>query len=370
MRIRCRATTPVLAIPERFGTIAAFVLLIAWLAGCRTTAPIHVWHQSQHTCPQGVKIAISTLTGDPQLVASLEGAMLAQRPQARPDFAIISSRQMAERSPVQLASTANIESDLTALQAAKRMKANLLLEGEIMSAKLNDPAKVEPRSEAPKPREYLLISWRLIEVDSSSQLATHIVSIDNHQADERYPDLIRFDPNPTSRLLAAGARDSWKVVAPSVEVEGVELMVPWLQLGAIRTRAGIVDAKRGRWDLAEQRWINPFNVSARHNLAIAQAAKEDFSAAKQQLRKTRWPLSTRLPPESFFWLDQKHRQFVAAHGLENPIEGWMFPDPQPDQQGLHVRPVEIESLPWWTAVPLAKPPQWTWRDWLRQPLVL
>lgn len=350
--------------------------LLAGSLGCRTAAPIHVWQPTPNSLPKGSSIAIATLSGQRELVQALENALVQQRPAVRSDLKVITSQQLGNAdSPIRLVSTAPVQSDLTALQAARSTAASLLLEGEILNARLaSQPTEVPPTPGTPPPNDYLLISWRLVEVSSGKTMANHIVSIDTHRADELYPDLVVTHADPTERLLAASARDSWKALAPSVERDSVELMIPWLQLGAIRSRMGVRYAKQGRWDLAEEQWrkatrFNPFNVAARHNLAIAQAAHEDFPEAKRQLRSVRWPMSTRLPPESSVWLDQRHRQYNAAHGLAKPAEGWLFPDPTPSELITQAEPTSIEELPLWTAIPLAKPPGWSWRAWLRQPIV-
>ena len=301
---------------------------------------------------------------------------MVQRPAARDDLQLISSTQLIDRSPVRLVSTSSLQNDATAIQAAQRSSANLLLEGEVLIARFVEPDSREPVTEdAPPPNEQLLISWRVIDVATSKSVTNQVVSIDTHRADNDYPDMLLTHPDPTDRLIVASARDTWKGLAPSVTRDEVELMIPWLQIGAMQVRNGIVDCHNGRWDLAEQkfakaaRW-NPLNVSAHHNLAIAQAAREDFSAAKEQLSRVSWPLSTRLPAESRFWLDQRDRQFQAAHGLGKPAQGWLFPDPVEFNVLPPVDPTSIEELPWWTAIPFTKPPGWTWRAWLTQPWVL
>jgi hypothetical protein len=341
---------------------------------------MHVWHPSENPCPHGASIAIATLSGQPELIQELENSLVKERPEARSDLRLITSQQLSgSNSLFRLASTAPMKSNLTALQSARQVEANLLLEGEILNARFSEPGSGlgngEEQLEEPQPtNEYLLISWRIVDVSSGKSIANHIVSIDTDKADRDYPDLMLTHPNATSRLIAASARESWKALAPSVAREEVELMVPWLQLGAMRTRAGIIYAKQERWDLAEQQWrvaarFNPLNVAARHNLALAQAAREDFTEAKRQLRGVRWPLSTQLPPESSHWLDQRHRQYCDAHGLGKPAEGWLFPDPAPTDSALKVEPIYIKDLPLWTAIPFTKPPGWTWEAWLRQPVV-
>ncbi len=349
---------------------------IAFAIGCRSSTPIYVWQPARYTCPHDAKIAVAPIAGAESLAGRVETAFLTQQPTARADLHLINSQQLVAKSPMRLVSTSALQNDATAIQAAQNASANLLLEGEVLSAKLIDPKdRKPPQHNEPPENELLLISWRLIDVATSRTLANQVVSIDTLRADRDYPDMIFTHPDPTDRLIAASARDSWKGLAPSVERDKVELMVPWLQIGAMPTRSGIVDANKGRWDLAEQKFSlaarrNPFNIAAHHNLAIAQAAREDFPAAKKQLSDVSWPLSWRLPAETRFWLDQRHRQFQAAHGLGVPTEGWLFPDPVESTELAPTTPTNIEDLPWWTAIPLTKPPGWTWRAWLTQPWVL
>lgn len=344
--------------------------------GCRTAVPIYVWQPAPFNCPRDAKIAIAPIAGNADVAARVEHALVAQRPAARSDLQLITSTQLIDRSPIRLVSTASLQNDVIAIKAAQKSSANLLLEGEVLIAKLVHPQNREPVTvDAPPPNEQLLISWRVIDVATSKSVTNQVVSIDTRRADNDYPDMLLTNPDPTDRLIVASARDSWKGLAPSVVKDEVELMIPWLQIGALQVRNGIVSAHKGRWDLAEQkfataaRW-NPFNVAAHHNLAIAQAAREDFPAAKEQLSKVSWPLSTRLPAESRFWLDQRDRLYREAHGLGKPAQGWLFPDPVDSGVLLPIEPISIEELPWWTAIPFTKPPGWTWRAWLTQPWVL
>ncbi len=338
--------------------------------------PIYVWQPASFTCPYQAKIAIAPVAGEEKIAARVESALLLQRPAARADLQLIGSQQLLQQSPIRLVSTAALQNDATAIQAAQQVSANLLLEGQVLSARLINPQdRKPPKYKEPPENEQLLISWRIIDVATSRSVANQVVSIDTRRADQDYPDMLLTHPDPTERLIAASARDSWKGLAPSVEKDKVELMVPWLQIGAMQTRGGIVNAHKGRWDLAEQKFAraarrNPLNVAAQHNLAIAHAAREDFSQAKRELSEVSWPLSTRLPAESRFWLDQRHRQYHEAHGLGRPAEGWLFPDPAEPTEVATTPPREIQDLPWWTAVPLTKPPGWTWRAWLGQPWVL
>jgi hypothetical protein len=157
-------------------------------------------------------------------------------------------------------------------------------------------------------------------------------------------------------LIAASARESWKLLSPTVVKDRVRLAVPWLQPGAWQVRRGVSAAKHGQWSIAELNFRQaadrfPFNAAAQHNLAVALAAKEDFSGAKERLMRASGPLAIRLPGETLFWLDQQHRRYHAAHGIPRPVEGWAFPEPNENQPLIDAPPIDIEDLPWWTAIP-------------------
>lgn len=364
------------------------LLLLISLVGCRATVPVHVWTPSQVAAPLGAKVALAPLAGNPDLARQIEMEMLHQRPIAKADVALFTAEQLAERFPVRLASTAALTSDLTAIKAAQAVGADLLLQGEILSAKLQ-PA--EEQSGETKPvnmnqlfflrrqakelkDESLLLSWRILDVDSGRTLGTQVFTLHTRQALKQYPDLAATHENDTDALIAASARETWKSLAPVVSKESVRLSVPWFQPGAWGVRRGVKAAKTGQWQLAEARWqrvanIFPFNASAHHNLAVASAAREDFALAKQQLLKARGVFAWRLPGETLFWLDQNHRNYQLAHGLPKPIEGWSFPEPANAPVLESAPPIDLEDLPWWTAIPFAKPPEWTWQSWLTQPLV-
>ncbi len=148
--------------------------------------------------------------------------------------------------------------------------------------------------------------------------------------------------------------------------------MPWVEPGAGLVRRGVRTAQQGNWQQAQVDWQtaadrHAFNSSAHHNLALAHAAREDFAAAKRELMLARGPFSHRLPHETLFWLDQKHRLYHQAHGIPVPLAGWAFPEPNALSSLAHAaEPIDIADLPWWTAIPLVKPPHWTWRAWLSQ----
>lgn len=363
------------SIPRQSRVVVILVkcLFILGLLGCRATAPIHVWTPPESDTLRHSQVALMPIAGDPELAHRLEMEILNQRPLARADVAIFTGDQLAQHSPVRLASTAAVASELTALQAARALGADTLLQGEILIAKINldeieEPAGVnmneaffQSPSEEPSKDEQLLLSWRIIDCRTSRTLGTHSVSLRTQDAEKRYPDLSFQHADQSARLIAASAREAWKLLSPTVVRSNVRLSVPWLQPGAWRVRRGVAAAKQGNWQTAEKHWKKvaegiPWNAAAQHNLAVALAAREDFPAAKQRLLKARGPLAVRLPGETLFWLDQQHRQFCAAHDLGKPTEGWSFPEPVPTAATQPVEAVNLEDLPWWTAIPFTKPP--------------
>ncbi|MFK7737701.1 MAG: hypothetical protein AB8B50_16835 [Pirellulaceae bacterium] len=314
--------------------------------------------------------------------------MLQQRPAAKSDVALFTSEQLAARSPVRLASTAALSTDLTALGAAKAVDAEILLQGEILSANLQNDAPNSFKPNIPEnmnqkffmmgqtdeeKQESLLLSWRVIDTESGRTLGKRILTLRTDQALEQYPDLAGTIEDRTEVLLAASAREAWKTLAPVVVKDTVRLSKPFLQPGAIGVRRGIRAAKDGQWQLAEERWQRvadwfPYSAAAQHNLAIAQAAREDFPNAKKQLRKAKGLFAWRLPGDTLFWLDKRHREYNESHGIPRPIGGWAFPAPESAPEAIAAEPLYLDDLPWWTAIPFAKPPGWTWQSWLKQPL--
>lgn len=339
--------------------------------------------------PTHARIAIAPIAGNRSLAHSIEDAMFAQRPQSRVDIAVFTPEQLLENSAVRLASTAPLTSDILSLGAARNAGAEFLLQGEILNATVDlasteQPAKPEkvnwnqayfrkPKDSAKK-QESILLSWRVIDVKTSKTIETASFNLSTQAAIKLYPDLDFVEHDQSQLLISAAARETWKTVCPYVAKEKVELASPWLLPGSFFVRRGVSAARKGQWELAEQRWqtaakLFPFNSAAQHNLAIAYAAREDFPAAKQQLQKAAGLFSYRLPSQTLFWLDQQHRNYNRAHQLGKPGEGWAFPDPSPNQIVESVPVADIATLPWWTALPLAKPPGWTWQGWLSQPWV-
>jgi hypothetical protein len=311
--------------------------------------------------------------GPRELAQRLERAILEQRPAARADVALFTGEQLAHASPVRLASTAAMNNEVLALEAAKAMQADLLVHGEILSADidLSQPETQQANvnwneaffqhrdSRQQDKRESLLLSWRIIDRHTRKTVGTSSFMLRTKEAEKQYPDLdMQYPDDKTSMLIVASARETWKLLSPTVTKERVKLAVPWLQPGAWQVRRGVSAAKKGDWPLAEQRFRRAaerfhFNAAAHHNLSLALAAQEDFPSAKQELFKATGPLAWGLPHNTLFWLDGKHRRYHQAHGIPAPIDGWAFPEPADDIELIDAPPIDLADLPWWTAIPFA-----------------
>jgi hypothetical protein len=221
------------------------------------------------------------------------------------------------------------------------------------------------------------VAWRVFDVASGRVVGNQTLGIDRIDADQRYPDLQLLLPSARDRVIAASARETWQAVTPYLEKEDAELALPWLQPGASQIRRGNAYARIGRWDMAETEWTAvatryPFSDAAKHNMALAQAAREDFSGAKETLGALGPLRSRELQSKTLVWLDRRHRWHHTALGLPPPPEGWAFPEPMPtspDSTPKSTAP-DPEDQPWWCAIPFTKPPGWTWQQWIFQPWAL
>lgn len=321
------------------------------LSGCRTSAPIYVWQPPQVSVEREAKIAIAPLVADPLLARAIEIAMLEQRPAIRADLAVLTHEQLLEAVPVRFASTAVMISDLNALKAAQALGADVLVCGQVYSYDVdwladgktphastqNFNQKFLQRltgSTTNDPGFHILMSWNIMQVSTGRSIGSEQFLIHSRDVLESYPDLQHLADQPTYQLITAAARETWKSIAPSVTRQQVQLASPWLQPGALRVQMGNRAAKQGQWEEAERHWRYAAGwwlptPAAHHNLAIALAAKEDFSGAKEQLCRVGWPFRGSLPLESPMWLDLHHQRYHEAHGMPPPQEGWSFPQPEP-----------------------------------------
>lgn len=355
---------------------ATIVGLLPVTAGCRTLAPIYVWRPPQVATTTHARVALAPVVAAPELSAAIETAMLAQRPAARADLAVLTPMQLQQAAPVRLASTTGLASDLAALEAAKCAGADILLFGQVHSCNIDwsqdtagtaKLASVDPGQHllerlglrSKKDAGYhIMLYWNVLDVRTGKSLGSQQFKLHSRDLNARYPDLNSMAEQPGLQLITGSARESWKAVAPYVVKEEVLLAKPVFQPGSWRVLRGVRAAKHGNWQMAEYHWQKAAwkwlpTPAAHHNLAIARAAREDFAGAKQQLQHATGPLSLRLPAETLVWLDDNHRKYHQSHRLDKPAEGWSFPDYVPPTQQLSVQQVNENDLPWWSGLPFS-----------------
>lgn len=277
-----------------------------------------------------------------------------QRPAARADVALLTAEQLLQVSPIRLVSTDSLSNDLVALQAAKVAQADLLFCGQVIESKLDldsEAAKPKPEeqnmnkvffqrlglqnSQTKDPGFYIVMSWTVIETQTGKSVGGCQVKVRSSDVAKNYPDLQVLNDQPAQQLIQASAREAWKVLSPFVYKDQVRLAVTFLQPGSFRVWRGVRAAKKGQWQMAESYWQSVADgllpaPAAHHNLAIAKAAREDFSGAKQELQSATGIMSRRLPPETLVWLDFNHKLFNQSHQLGEPPEGWSFNNPYAD----------------------------------------
>jgi tetratricopeptide (TPR) repeat protein len=214
-----------------------------------------------------------------------------------------------------------------------------------------------------------VIAWRVTDVAQGRVVGQFPVAVTTDQAIDRYPDLSLLARDETELLAAAAARDTWRLVTPHVHREWAQLALPWMSFGASEVRTGNAYARQSRWAEAQRHWQNvlqrhPGQHAAVHNLALAAAAQQDLSTAKQLAQQ-----ALRMHPcahyeETVVWIERHQRAMTDAFQLAPPPEGWLFSplDPAANPAAPPTLTVLDEEA--------TAPPRWTpWR-WLTQPLTL
>ena len=361
------------------------------IAGCATRVPIYTWTPSGIDIPAKTSVGLAPVAGPANVTGPLQKELLAQRPAAKADIAVYTPENLAERFPVRLASTASLSNSVAAIYAARQSGVDVLLVGEVVESTLQlipveQQEKPKPnmnelffqrlgrgKDEKEIPDQRIVVSWNAIDVPSGKTLGNHVVNLTLKQALQEYVDLDQGDTVDPQVLLTACARESWKAISPSVYKQEVKLARTYLLPHSWSVRNGIQAAKIGEWEIAQQHWEKASkgwlaNPAALHNLAISDVAREDFEMAKFHVRAAAGWYRHALPSETLFWVDSQQKAYHRAHQLPRPDDGWLIPDAASGVTSLDsVKPVDVHELPWWTAIPLAKPPHWSWGDWLQQP---
>ncbi len=383
--------------------------------GCHRSVPISTWQpaitQSGPTAQPKQpprRIAFEPIRGPDPLRQRLEEAIGRSKPLGSAHLAVIQSANPIDGPsikepnggpnataslPVRLASHQKQLERATPIFTAKRQNVDVLIRGEITLADVDlqdssSSEKITPNSPGAamaalqqmsqpakeKPGQ-IVVNWEAFDVESGLFVDAITVSMTTAQAKERYPDLA-IVADPVDRLLMGVSRQTWSQYVPTIEEQKIEIDQPWVSWGAKEVRRGNTSATDGLWQEAEQYWQNavsdhPKNKSAWHNLAVAAVAHEDFELARVRLAHSKGWVADKRFKETELWIDRQQKAYHRAFGLPPREGGWLDPDPPATPlpgETISVAPVDLEDLPWWTAIPGTKPPGWTWKAWLTQPL--
>lgn len=293
-------------------------------AGCRAVAPLHVWTPPEITSGVGKKVAIAPLAGPQPIAGQIESQLYqtVPRDQGRAIEAITST-ELRSKQTLRLASTAgNMPSDLALLPVARQQGIDFLLMGEVLKGRsAKQPSLPNPD------QERVSIAWRIYDVAEARPLADRVIVTDSASIADSPESRQQSSGGEAISPAQASGRAVWRLLSPSVQRNHVNLAVPWVLPGSNAVRRGNELAGNGRWPEAERLWRqtldqHPYQHAARNNLALAAAARQDFSTAKRLIRDAIRQRSKTLYEENLAWIETRQRDYHAAFGLADPPEGW------------------------------------------------
>ncbi len=347
------------------------------------SAPMHIWKKPRLAHSGPIRIAVAQIGGDPKVAERLQEAVHGAQPQTNRRIAAIYPNQLERASGIQLAAYDGQPSEMAVYGAARTVGADFVLQGEVMSYQLEleppDPSQsrwfglIRP----PEPNENISVRWTIIDVATGQRVFDETRTIDRKEAEADYADL-QFQGSNDQKVIAAAARQSWAILSPTTKSTDVLIDLPWFSPGSSSVRKGNGYARQGRWELAEREWQeaadrHQWNRAAWRNLSLAAVAREDFQLARDRLKHAQTKM---LPGDetrsTLSWIEEKQREFHQSFELQPPRDGWSFPDPPTAtaiDQTIDGVPHDLESMPWYTAIPGVPPPGWTWKQWWSQPFV-
>ncbi len=310
------------SIPLRLSICTALVIS----SGCQMGVPIHTWQPPQLESTVGKRVVLSTVDGPDDVAGPLKQKLLALTPRdAGRATTLVAASSLRESAEIRRVSATDAEPNDVALAAAARREGiDYVLRGQLIEDRY-------PRENAKQDRK-LKVSWRLTSLGDQQPTAGGCpVVVDVDSATNRYPDLA-FVGDQDQILTSAAARDTFRLITPSVDRGRVQLAIPYVLLGSKEVRRGNAAALAGRWGEAEEIWTavsekHPMHIAAIHNLALSAAAGQDFSRAKQLARKAIRRHPTAQYKQTLVWIELKQRDYHKAFGLPDPPEGWFVTTP-------------------------------------------
>ena len=342
------------------GALLTTLSIALTLTGCRMGVPIHVWEPPQIESTVGQQVIVPTIdehrtdlvelafgarqasatdgadSDKPSDGAAIHDQLISQAPSdGGRNTTLISPDALNSYSDIQLVSAIdNQRSDVALASLARRQGIGYLLRGEVL------PDRRPEFLREKKPQ--LSTSWRLMKLNTADASPAELqpveakhqprwiggqpIVIDLETAIKRYPDLAIATDSQTA-LQSAVARETLRLITPTVQRDRIQLEISYLMPGSRETRRGNLLARSGRWAEAKAAWQlvvekNPLSVAALHNLAIAAAAEQDFSTAKLLARKAIRRNPSKLHKRTLVWIERRQRDYHKAFQLPDPPEGW------------------------------------------------
>ena len=302
-------------------TFTAIVGTALILSGCRMGVPIHVWQPPSLQSTVGQSVAVAQVSGPAQTAEAIGNRVVADAPTDRGRATkMVHASELQPKTQIQLVNFVDEQpSDVALAAVARREGFDYMLHGRVLE--VSDPTGGEGK------QNRLALSWRLVSLTDRPSASGSPVVVDSDSAIKRYPDLsLLTDPHEV--LAAAAVRETFGLFTPTVARDRVRLAIPYLLPGSKKVREGNLAALNGQWGKARDIWSevvdsHPAQVAALHNLAIAEAAAQNFSRAPSRLaRKAIRRQPTRLHQETMVWIELKQRDYHESFNLPDPPEGW------------------------------------------------
>ncbi len=311
----------------RDAALVVGLLLISGAAGCRMGVPIHVWEPPRLASTVGKRVAVSVVAESDELAESIQERLIDGTPRDHGrSTELVDAETLQSDSPIQLVSANDRQvNDVALAPVARRNGFDFMLHGRVRGSS-GAAGRGGPTDSGPADSP-LALSWRLTELGGDARVLGAPVVIELASAIEQYPDLGLL-ADPTTALTEAVARETTRLLTPSVTVQRVQLAIPYLTPGSRSVRRGNALALRGDWAAAKDVWMEtleryPAQSAALVNLAHAAVAEQDFTSARALARHAVLRHPSRLAGETLVWVEQTQRRYHQSFQLPDPPEGWV-----------------------------------------------
>ena len=279
---------------------------------------MYVWKKPTLESTVGKRILVGEISGDSEVAENIRDQLIAGAPQdAGRTTTLLAVKDLEDDSKIELASVDDQPSnDLVLASLARENGFDYTLRGEILEDRGRRLIDGKKR---------LMVSWRLIPLADTSTAAGAPVIVDQDSVLQEFPDLALVGDE--DGILHAGlARETFRLMTPSVQRENVQIAIPYFLPGSKAIRKGNIAAYNGRWADAERIWSEVADKSNRaaalHNLALAAVAAQDYSKAKRLARQAIRRRPSKLHKSTLVWIEQRQREYHKSFNLPDPPEGW------------------------------------------------